>query len=56
MKKEYLTPMLSIDQVESVAPIMAASENIYDWGESKKGFFDEDEEDEDFQNKTLWDD
>lgn len=55
MKKEYMTPMLSIDRVESESPMLGnGSINDNDWGQSKKDFFDEDDMD-DFENKkNLW--
>lgn len=58
MKKVYMTPMLSIDKVESESPMMAGSQG-YDWGQSKKGFLDNDdvEEGDDVLNqRNLWDD
>ena len=58
MKKEYMTPVLSIDKVESVSPLLTIS-NENDWGQSKKGFLDGDdvEEGDDVQMpKNLWDD
>lgn len=58
MKKEYMTPMLSIDKVESVSPLLTIS-NENDWGQSKKGFLDSDdvEEGDDVLNqRNLWDD
>ena len=52
-----MTPMLSIDRVESESPMLGnGSINDNDWGQSKKDFFDEDDMD-DFENKkNLWDD
>ena len=50
--------MLSIDKVESVSPLLTIS-NENDWGQSKKGFLDNDEveEGDDVQMpKNLWDD
>ena len=58
MKKEYMTPMLSIDKVESVSPLLTIS-NENDWVMSKKGFLDNDdvEEGDDVLNqRNLWDD
>ncbi len=55
MKKEYKTPMLSIAKVESESPMMTASDNNNDWGQSKKGFFDDDDMDE-IKSNNLWDD
>lgn len=52
-----MTPMLSIDKVESESPMMAGSQG-YDWGQSKKGFLDNDdvEEGDDVLNqRNLWD-
>ena len=53
MKKEYKTPMLSIAKVESESPMMTASDNNNDWGQSKQGFFDEDDN---LKSNDLWDD
>lgn len=55
MKKEYKTPMLSIIKVDSESTMVNASINDGDWGQSKKGFFDEDEEDN-LKGNDLWDD
>ncbi len=56
MKKEYKTPMLEIAKYESESPMMAGTNNN-DWGMSKEGFFDEDEDIDDIENKkNLWDD
>jgi hypothetical protein len=55
MKKVYMTPMLSIDKVESESPMMAGSQE-YDWGQSKQDFFDEEDMDDIENKKNLWDD
>ncbi len=55
MKKEYKTPILEIAKYEPESPMLTPSDNNNDWGQSKKGFFDEDEDIDDIENKNLWD-
>ena len=43
MKKEYMIPMLSIEKVVFESPMIANTFNENDWGQSKKGFFGDDE-------------